>query len=147
MFLAARVRVAQDTVGLDHFFEQHGTGLGSLNDPCNGQVARASIKGLAVCSVSVYVSGVVVDHLFFVFSDPSFQLVDEAVYCRVHVFFGVIGVNLATVYLDGGFRLVPEFLDRKDAAYIRNKIKMPCDFFDLGLDITSEGLGYLDMMA
>jgi len=147
MFLAARVCVTQDAIGLDDVFDQHGFASGSLNRPRNHAVARARPAELPVGSVSVYIPGVVVNHLFFVFSDPSFQLVHQAVYRGVHVFFSMVGVYLAAIDLNGGFRLVPEFLDRKDAVYIRNKIKMSCNFFNLGLDITSEGLGYIDVVA
>ena len=95
----------------------------------------------------MYVPGMMVNHFFFVFSDPSFQFVYEAVYRGVHVFFCVIGIDLAAIYFHGGFRLMPEFLHREDAVHIRDKIKVPCNLLNLGLDITSEGLGYIDVVA
>jgi len=61
--------------------------------------------------------GVMIAELFFVFSYPAFKLVYEAVNSGVHIFFGVISINRTTVYIYSGFRLVAQFLDRKDTAH------------------------------
>ena len=88
-----------------------------------------------------------IDKFFFIFSYSSIQFVHKAIDGGVHVFFGVIGVNRTAIYLDRGFSFMPQFFYRKDTVYVRHQIEMTLDLFDFGLDITSEGIGYLDVMA
>jgi hypothetical protein len=90
---------------------------------------------------------VVIDKLLFIFSYPPIEYVDQAIDCRVHVFFGVISVNRTTIYLYGRFSFVPEFLDSKNTVYVRHKIEMALDLFNFGFDVTPQGFGYLDVMA
>jgi hypothetical protein len=92
-------------------------------------------------------SGAMVNELLFVLSDPPIQFVYQAIDRGIHVFFGIISVNRATIYVHRGFRLMPEFFDCQDTAYVRHQIKMPLDLFNFGLDITSQGFGYFDVMA
>jgi hypothetical protein len=91
--------------------------------------------------------GTVVAELLFVFSYSPVQFVDKAIDRSVHVFFGIIGVNCAAIHLNSGLGFMTEFFNRQDTAYVRHQIKMPFDLFNLGLDITSKGFGYLDVMA
>jgi hypothetical protein len=88
-----------------------------------------------------------VDELLFVLSYSPVQFIYQAIDCGVHIFFDVISIDRTTIYVNCGFGFVPEFFDCEDTAYVRHQIKMTFNFFDFGLDITSEGLGYLDVMA
>ena len=88
-----------------------------------------------------------VNKFFFVFSYASIEFIDQAVDCRVHVLFCCVSVNRTTIYINGSFRLVPQFLNCEDAVHAGHEIKMPSDFLDLAFNITSESIGHFDMMA
>ncbi len=91
--------------------------------------------------------GTMITELLFVFSYSAFKFVYEAVDGGIHIFFGVISVNRTTVYIYSCFRLVAQFLDRKDTIHIRYKVKVAFNFFDLRLNVSSEGIGNFDVMA
>lgn len=93
------------------------------------------------------VSGAVVDEFFFVLSYPPIELVYQAIDRCIHVFFDCISVNRTAIHFDCSFCFVPQLLDSEDTVDVRYQIKVTCDLVNLGLDITSEGSGYLDVMA
>ena len=88
-----------------------------------------------------------INEFFFVFSYSPFEFVDKAVNSGIHVFFGVVSVNRTTVYVDACFCLVAQFLDREDTVDVRHQVKMTLDLLDLGFNISSECIGYFDVMA
>ena len=126
VFLAARMCVAQDAVGLDYFFEQHWVWI--------VWVARTAGPPYGPDTGSVFdlvsFPGTVINQFFFVFSYSSFEFINEAVNGGVHIFFGVVCVNRTTVHVYAGFCLVAQFLDRKDAVDVGDEVKMSLDLLD-----------------
>ena len=68
-----------------------------------------------------------IDESFLVLPNTSFELVNEPVDRRIHVFFGVIAVDLATVDACGCLGFVPEFLDGQDTMDVRHDVKVAPD--------------------
>lgn len=88
-----------------------------------------------------------IDEFLFVFSNSSVEFVGEAIDSGVHIGFGRICINCTTVHIDRGFRLMPQFFDGQYTADVGYEVKVTLDFLNFRLNITSEGIGYLNMMA
>jgi len=95
----------------------------------------------------MFVFGVVIDELFFVFSDSSFDFVHETIYRCVHVLFGVIGVDRTTIYANSCFGFVPEFFDGQNTLDVRHKVKVTGSFVNFGFDVFSQRISDFDVVA
>jgi hypothetical protein len=72
----------------------------------------------------MFIFGVVIDKSFLVLAHSPFELVDKAIDCGVHIFFGVIAVDSATVNAGSCFGFMPELFDGQDTLDVRHDVKV-----------------------
>src|SRR4051794_27295170 len=93
------------------------------------------------------VRGVLVGLLFLVLEHAAVELVGQQVDGGVHVFLGGVGVDGVAAYMQGGFGLLSELLDRQDAMHVDYVIEMARNPFELLFDVRAHRGSDFDMMT
>src|SRR5690349_24135740 len=91
--------------------------------------------------------GVFVGLLFLVLQHAAVELVGQQIDGGVHVFFRGIGMDRIAAYMQGGFGLLSELLNRQDAMHVDYVVEMAGNALELLLDIGAHRRGDFDMMT
>jgi hypothetical protein len=59
----------------------------------------------------------------------------------------VIGVDRTTIYTDGCFGFMPEFLDGQNTLDVRHEVKVTGCFVNLGFDVFSKRISDFNVVA
>src|SRR5262245_12897298 len=91
--------------------------------------------------------GVFVGFLFLVLEHAAVGLVGQQVYGGVHVFLGGVGMDGIAAHMQGGFVLLSEFLNGKDAMHVDDVVEMTRNPLEFLLHVRAHRRGNFDMMT